>query len=135
MYVDANHHMITYDGLKIILKNMSLLYVVYITFVAHNCKIHITTTFLIITLQTTWNLLRLLCASTPNFKFQWLSSHSHQIDLNADFMQPQCSYFAFDTKIILTNAEYFSKTCYTYYAVHACMYFADDLLLHKTSGP
>jgi hypothetical protein len=50
MYVDADYHMITYDGLKIIFKNTLLLYVVYITFVAHNCKIHIITTFLIITL-------------------------------------------------------------------------------------
>jgi len=40
--------MITYDGLKIILK-YTLSYVVYITFVAHNCEIHIITTFLIIT--------------------------------------------------------------------------------------
>jgi len=48
--VESNHHMITYDGLIITLKNTSLFYVVYITFVAHNCKIHIISTFLIITL-------------------------------------------------------------------------------------
>jgi hypothetical protein len=50
MYVDANHHMITYDGLKIIFKTyIGLLYVVYIMFVAHYCKIHIINTFLITT--------------------------------------------------------------------------------------
>jgi len=42
--------MTTYDELKIILKYTSLSFVVYIMFVAHNCKIHIITTFLIITL-------------------------------------------------------------------------------------
>ena len=42
--------MITYDGQKIILKYTWLSYIVYITSVAHNCEIHIITTFLIITL-------------------------------------------------------------------------------------
>jgi len=55
MYMDANHQMITWGGLKIILKNTPLLYVVYIMFVAHNCKIHIITMFLIVTLYTSRN--------------------------------------------------------------------------------
>ena len=45
MYVDENHHMITYYRLKIIFKNTSLLYVVYIVSVVRYCRIHVTTNF------------------------------------------------------------------------------------------
>ena len=36
-------------------------------------------------------------------------------------MQPLGSYFACDTKIILTNGAQFATTCYPYYVVHVCV--------------